>query len=422
MKDFNAGYRRRMRHCPLLLLVGLMVLAGCASSARPAARTGDATPTPFQTVSARGGVSVSGLSAAQVLREEQQRKQTPEFLANVDISRMSLDEELGQLFIADFTGNDYNANNAAMVRDLHAGGIILYSRSVQTASQTRALIQSAQADAQIPLLTAVDEEGGYVDRLQSVYGARPSASAIGARGSTEYARSQGAQVAHDMSALGFNFDLAPDVDVQLVNGPDQLTRTFGSTPEQVTTLAGAYLSGLQQDGVFGCLKHFPGLGAAQIDAHAGLPLISRTRGQVESVELAPYRNLIATGQVHAIMTTDLLMPALDATMPAELSPATITGVLRDELHFNGVVVTDALYMAGISDRYGMPEAGVLSILAGDDLLEGPWTPDQMRAMMDALRQAISSGRLSKSRIDDSVRRILVMKMEMGLLPMPHAVG
>lgn len=418
MKYINLG-GRRVSSCGIILLSCVLVLTGCASGARAATPT--TTPTPPTAASAAVNAS-NDFSLAKVAQEKRQATQSVGFVINQDISRMSLNEELGQLFIADFTNNDYNANNAAMVRDLHAGGIILYSRSVQTTAQTRALISAAQVDAQVPLLVSVDEEGGFVDRLQSVYGPRPSASQIGASGSTDFAKSEGARVAHDMSALGFNFDLAPDVDVQLVDGPDQQTRTFGSTPQQVTTLAGAYLSGLQQDGVYGCLKHFPGLGAAQIDAHAGLPLISRTRDQIESVELAPYRNLIETGQVHAVMSTDLLMPALDPTLPAELSPAIITGVLRNELHFDGVVVTDALYMAGISDTYGMPEAGVLSILAGDDLLEGPWTPDQMSGMMDALRQAIASGRLSKSRIDESVRRILTMKIEMGLMPMPHATA
>lgn len=339
-------------------------------------------------------------------------------LANGYISRMTLDEELGQLFLADFIGSDYNPNNAAMVEQMHAGGIILYARSILSVGQTRALVNAAQSHATIPLFVATDEEGGYVDRLQSVYGFRPSASQIGASGSSAFAKSEGARVGRDMHSLGLNFDFAPDVDVQLVDGPDQSTRTFGSTPGAVTSLGGAYVAGMQAGGVLACPKHFPGLGAATSDAHLGLPVIDRTRDQIESIELAPYRALIATGQIQAIMTTDLMMPALDSNLPAELSPATITGVLRDELGFDGVVVTDALYMDGVAARFDMPEAGVLSIIAGDDLLVGPWTPDQMGAMMQALRDAIHSGRISKARIDQSVRRILILKMRMGLIPVP----
>ena len=339
-------------------------------------------------------------------------------VANRYVSRMTLDEELGQLFLADFTGGDYNANNAAMVEQMHAGGVILYARSITSASQTRALVNEAQAHAAIPLFVATDEEGGYVDRLQSVYGFRPSASQIGASGSPSFARSEGARAGRDMHSLGLNFDFAPDVDVQLVDGPDQSTRTFGSTPGAVISLGGAYLMGMQDSGVVASPKHFPGLGAATSDAHLGLPTIYRTREQIEAVELAPYRALFATGQVQAIMTTDLLMPALDPTLPAELSPAIITGVLRDELGFDGVVVTDALYMDGVAARFSMPEAGVLAIIAGSDLLVGPWTPGQMGAMMQALRDALHSGRISKARIDQSVRRILILKMHMGMIPVP----
>jgi beta-N-acetylhexosaminidase len=339
-------------------------------------------------------------------------------VANRYIARMTLDEKLGQLFLADLTGDSYDAGTAAMVEQMHAGGIILYARSIVTKAQTRALVNAAQAHATLPLVVATDEEGGYVDRMQSIYGFRPTASQIGASGSRAFALSEGARVGRDMHSIGLNFDFGPDVDVQLVDGPDQSTRTYGSTPVAVTSLGGAYLTGMQNNGVLACPKHFPGLGAATSDAHLGLPLITRTRAQIEAVELAPYRALFATGQVGAVMSTNLLMPALDPKLPAELSPAIINGVLRGKLGFDGVVVTDALYMDGVAARYDMPEAGVLSIIAGDDLLVGPWTAEQMGAMTQALRDAIQSGRITMSRIDQSVRRILILKMRMGLIPVP----
>ena len=189
-----------------------------------------------------------------------------------------------------------------------------------------------------------------MDRLAQIDGNHPGAPEIGATGSTTYAYQQGAKMAQDMTSLGFNLDLAPDVDVKLVDGRDLLCRTFGSTPGTVTQLAGAYLNGLQQNGVVGTLKHFPGLGDALGDAHLSLPVINRTRDQIESVELAPYRSMINSGQVQMVMTTDLLLPSVDPVLPAELSPSIITGVLRSELGFDGVVMTDALYMQGISDK------------------------------------------------------------------------
>ena len=305
-----------------------------------------------------------------------------------------------------------------MIRSLHAGGLILYAVSVKTTDQTRKLIDSAQNQADVPLLVMADEEGGFVDRLESVYGKRPTATQIGDTNSTSYAKAQGAKVGQDMSALGFNMDLAPDVDVQLYPGPDQITRTFGTTGDGVTKMAGAWLDGLQSQSVVGALKHFPGLGAAQHDAHLSLPLIKRTRSQIESVELAPYRALIDAGKVQAVMSTDLLMPALDPTLPAELSPATITGVLRQELGFKGVVITDALYMAGISKKWSMGQAAVLAIKAGDDMLLGASSVGSIKSIISSLKSALNSHTLTKSRIDDSVRRILTLKIKMGLVKLP----
>jgi beta-N-acetylhexosaminidase len=410
--------RRRWRAYLVLVLIGLVSTSTCLGPV-PAREH-----MPAAAAAAPAGRAASARSIGTLVMPTHWSAARPlslADLANEYIARMSLDEQLGQLFLADFVGTAYDANNAGMVEQYHAGGIILYASSIQSVAQARALVAAAQAHATFPLLVAIDEEGGWVDRMQQIYGFRPSASMIGANGSPAFAYSQGLRVARDMRSLGLNFDFAPDVDVQLVDGPDQSTRTFGSTPQAVSTLAGAYLRGMEDGGVVGSLKHFPGLGAATTDAHLGLPVINRSRDQLEAVELAPYRTLLASGQVQAIMTTDLLMPALDPTQPAELSPAIITGVLRDELGFDGVVVTDALYMDGVAQRYSMPDAGVQAILAGDDLLVGPWTPDQMGAMMQALRDAVASGRISKARIDDSVRRILILKMRMGLIPVPAAV-
>ena len=202
-------------------------------------------------------------------------------LADQYIATMSLDDKLGQLFIPTFLCCGYTKNNAAMVEQLHTGGAILYAANLQNASQARALIAAAKAHSIIPPLITLDEEGGGVDRLKDIYGPRPSARTIATSHSTTYATNQGAQVARDMAALGFNVNFAPDVDIQLVRGPDLGSRNFGTDSQTVITYAGAYLTGMQNNGVLGTLKHFPGLGAATIDAHAGLPIINRTRQQIE---------------------------------------------------------------------------------------------------------------------------------------------
>jgi beta-N-acetylhexosaminidase len=410
-KDHKAhkDYKDRKNRGPLarlLLITGLLAFSACASKA--------------SVVSVRTSATQPLQQASWAFPHAHYHPSLSTIAQNY-VSDMTLDEELGQLFIGTFSGTDYNANNVAMVEQQHVGGILLYTANMASENQTQQLIVTAQAHAQIPLLVTTDEEGGFVDRLQQFYGFRPSATMIGDTHSPSYARQQGYQTGKDMTALGFNTDFAPDVDVQLVAGPDQINRTFGTTPDQVTSLAGAYLSGMQSAGIITSLKHYPGLGDATNNPHFALPVINRTQADIESVELAPYRQLISTGQVQMIMATDLLMPAFDPNMPAELSPILINGVLRQELGYNGVVVTDALYMQGIAERYSMPEAAVLAIVAGDDLLLGEFSADEIGAMISALRAAVQSGVLTKARIDQSVERILILKMRMGILPVPGPV-
>jgi beta-N-acetylhexosaminidase len=337
-------------------------------------------------------------------------------LADKRMATMTLDQKLGQLFLANFVGSDYPPQDAGMIEHNLAGGAIMYARSLLTKDQAQGMIATAQSHAQLPLFMSIDQEGGGVDRLLDIYGAHPSARTMALSKSTNYVQQQGALTGSQMKALGLNLNFAPDVDVQLVDGRDLGSRNFGTDPQTVTTYAGAFLTGLQSTGVVGCLKHFPGLGGAVDDAHLTTPVIDRTRQQIDQVELAPYRALIATGQVQCIMTTNLMMPAIDPNLPAELSPKIIDGILRHDLGYDGVVVTDALYMADLSARYGVPETGVLAMLAGCDVLEGPSNSASLAAITTAIKNAVASGRLTQARIDLSVRRVLVLKMRMGLIP------
>jgi beta-N-acetylhexosaminidase len=384
------------------LALTVLVFASCASQTAGAASTtarqqqwaihGMAPPLPRQ-------LSVDDLAAQLV-------------------AHMSLPDKLGQMIIMQYTDTTYTPLQQSMVKPFHPGGVILYGYAMGTPDQSRALIAGGQHDSPIPMFVFTDEEGGVVDRLaESGYlPQRMGAPDMAATGNPAVAEQQGAQAAHDLLSYGINADLAPVVDVAVVMGPDQWGRTFGSTPQPVITYAGAYLQGLQNGGVVGTLKHFPGLGAATIDAHNGLPLIDRTLAQIDSTELAPYRALIATGQVHMIMSTDLLMPALDPTMPAELSKPIITGVLRNELHYDGIAMTDALYMDGISAHWSISQAAVLAIEAGNDMIMAPWTPTMLRNIVTGLEQALQSGQLSMSQVDNSVRRILATKMLFHLIP------
>ncbi len=330
------------------------------------------------------------------------------------MASMSLDAKLGQLLMLQFTTVGYVGDSVTMMRTIQPGALILYKYELPNAAFVQDMTTRAQNDAKIPLLIAADQEGGFIDQLTNIYGRTASETEIGATGNPQYAYQQGALQASHLLALGINIDLAPDLDVQLVDGPDQSTRTFGTTAAVVTKMGGAFLDGLQMNGVAGAAKHFPGLGAATTDAHLGLPVINRTRYQIEQVELAPYRALIqGSDPPQMIMSTDLLMPKIDPTLPAEISPTIITGMLRDELGYDGVVLTDALYMKGITDKYTELQAGVMALVAGDDMLLGPADTYSAEEMISAIKDAMHSGLLSQQRIDQSVRRILRLKAERG---------
>src|SRR5437588_7354615 len=297
----------------------------------------------------------------------------------------------------------------------------MYEFQMKTFNQSRNDIAQMQKRATFPLLISTDEEGGpYVHRLQNIYGPRMSATDIYNTGDVNVATQQGHKVAHDLSALGINENLAPDVDVNLVNGYDMVTRTFGNDPNSVIKFAGAYMQAIQSDGVIACIKHFPELGDALTDAHTGLPVVNRTRDQIYSVELAPFKYFIQSqnklDNPGMIMPTDVLMPAIDPVYPAELSHIFMTDILRKEFGYDGVVLTDALYMQGISNQWSMPEAAVLALNAGNDMLLGPNGPDQTIAMLDAIKQALSNGTLSKARVDEAVTRIIALKMAYHLMP------
>jgi beta-N-acetylhexosaminidase len=341
-------------------------------------------------------------------------------LASLYVSRMTLEEELGQLFMVLNRYQYYSADLEQTLEQFHVGGVILYQAQMETLDQTRHDIAEMQKHATFPLLISTDEEGGTVDRLSNIYPSRPGATEISQTGDVRVAAHEGAQTAHDLMALGVNTDIAPDVDVGLIDGPDQAWRTFGSTAQQVTTFAGAYLNAMQQAGEIASLKHFPGLGAASSDAHYDLPVINRTVDQINTVELAPYKAFIQSKNpfLHPgmIMTTDLLMSALDPVMPAELSYNIITKVLRQQLGYDGVVLTDSLFMAGIYPTWSFPEAAVLAIKAGDDMILGASGAGELTLDFAALKQALKDGTLSKRRIDESVIRILALKMQYHIMP------
>ncbi len=338
------------------------------------------------------------------------------------MAKMSLEQKLGQLIAVEYLGNNYQGTGLQyMVKQQYVGGVLYqtvnhnFEPPNDTVAGMAAFSSQVQQDALIPLLLGTDQEGGLVNRLLTFHGPLPSAEAMAATGNPQSVFNQGKQAAQWMVALGINADLAPVVDVHTVNPPVLVSRMFGNDPQVVETYAGAFLDGLQQNGIAGCLKHFPGLGAVTSDPHFGLPTIKRSMSDLENIDLAPYKVMIAKNHPAMIMDTDVIMSAIDPTLPAELSPKAINGVLRGDLGYNGVVITDGLYMHGITEHWSLGEASVLALLAGNDLIEGPYVVSQVASVLAAFHQALQSGRLTEARVDQSVARILLMKVEIGII-------
>jgi beta-N-acetylhexosaminidase len=350
-------------------------------------------------------------------------------------SSMSLDEKIGQLFVYPATGrfmNEASPEYQALVhqvRDNHVGGVLWFLLS--DVSETARLNRRLQSLAKTPLVIAADLEAGVGMRFLDTTN-WPWPMAVAATDDPSLAERQGAIVAEEARAIGVTQVYAPvaDVNVEPAN-PVINVRSYGEDPETVGRFVAAFVRGLQSKGVLATAKHFPGHGDTKIDSHRALPVFDADRARLERVELVPFRSAISAG-VGAVMTAHLSLPKIDstpapqrpfvagenpytkddtevtrnATVSASMSPAVVEGILRNELGFRGVVVTDALDMGGIVDHFEPGEAAVRAILAGADQVIKSADTD---AAIAGVRRAVAEGRISTDRLDRSVARILEAK-------------
>ncbi len=400
LNRFQSDRRRLLRTAGTLLSV-LMVDSACSTPSLTAA-----APTPTSTKPTPTPLSIPG----KIITEDD--------LLNAIVQHMSLDQKLGQMVIVEFYSSTFDAHLQQMVLKNFISGVLIENGNgnAQTRAQLFALNHDMQARAHIPLFISTDYEGGVVNELRRITGERPSESAIGATGNTQVAYDAGHSAAADLKGLGLNVNFMPVVDVLTnPNNPGLPDRTFGSDPTLVTNMGRAYLKGLTAGDVVGCLKHFPGLGSANLDPHLSLPTMDRSLATLNSVDFVPYHTLINEGIVPMVMVTHILNPQLDPTLPTSLSPNVVTKLLRDQLKFNGVIICDTLWMGGISNTYSLSQAAVLTVKAGTDLILGPRGPVEANTMLVGLRRAVDGGQISVSQIDASVTRILRMKMKYNIL-------
>ena len=330
------------------------------------------------------------------------------------IAEMTIEEKVGQLIMVGFDGTQASDTIEAYIRERFVGGVVLFSRNIETPQQTAELTNELQRLAgatarQIPLFIGIDQEGGWVIRLKEAATVLPGNMALGATDSTELAERAGEVTALELAAVGVNLNFAPVMDVN--NNPDNPVidrRSFGGSPELVSRLGVPYIRGLQRNGVLATAKHFPGHGDTTVDSHFDLPTVNHDRERIHALELQPFRAAI-DADVAAIMTAHIVYPTFDPDRPATLSPTILTDLLRKQLGFDGLLITDDMEMKAIDDRYRSGEAAVMAVEAGADIVMVLWTPAKQLEVFDALLSAVKSGRISEARLDQSVKRILKSK-------------
>ena len=345
-----------------------------------------------------------------------------------------LDAKIGQMLLVGFRGLQVNSRNDPVVQDIqdrHIGGVLLFDydiaqqrrvRNIKSPRQVKALVQALQSYADIPLLVGIDYEGGVINRLPTRFGFPKTVSHqfLGNRNDLALTRQYATKMAQTLAQLGINLNFAPVVDVNtnprnpIIAGKK---RSFSAEPNIVTKHALEFIRAHRRQNVLCTLKHFPGHGSSTADSHLGVADVTNTWAPIE---LEPYAQIIQAGEADAIMTAHVFNQALDPNDPATLSRRTITGLLRGELGFGGVVFSDDIQMKAIANHYGLKTAVQKTIEAGVDIIvignnTGKFVPDIAERVAAIIKNLVLKGVIHPSRIDESYQRILRLKQRVGLI-------
>ncbi|MGX1670384.1 glycoside hydrolase family 3 protein [Streptomyces sp. NPDC055400] len=391
---------------------------------------------------ATAGAAAVTLSGVPAQADDASRKGKDAQLKQL-ISRMSLEEKVGQLFVMRVYGHsatdpdqaDIDANlaeigvrtAAELIDKYKLGGIIYFTWAHNTrnphqiADLSNGIQRAGLAQpSRIPLLISTDQEHGIVCRVGEPATLFPGAMAIGAGGSRSDARTLGRIAGAELRAVGIRQNYAPDADVNInPANPVIGVRSFGADPEAVAGLVASEVKGYQSSDIASTAKHFPGHGDTATDSHFGFPVITHTREQWQQIDAPPFKAAIAAG-IDSIMTAHIMVPDLDGSGdPATLSHPIMTGILREELGFEGLIVTDSLGMQGVRDKYGDDRVPVLALKAGVDQL---LNPPSLEVSWNAVLGAVKNGELTEARLDESILRVLRLKEKLGLFDEPYVTG
>lgn len=399
---------RRIAVLGTLLLMASWFMVSCGSGGRPSAP--DLSP----------GASKS----ASAPPENQGEYDLPEQKIDALIKEMTLEEKVGQMLFLAYRTNAHGERALSMddalrenLSSYKPGGFVLFSDNLESIDQTVFFIQQLQACSRIPLFISVDEEGGIVSRLNRAPDLHstvmPDPYTIGLTGNSEYAYSAARAIADELLSLGFNMDFAPVADIY--SNPENTVigkRAYGTEPQLVSSMVREAVAGFMDGQIVPVLKHFPGHGDTVADTHTGAASVDHDLERLLTFELLPFQEGIAAG-ADAVMVAHILLPNVTADpVPATLSKEVVTGLLREKLGFDGVIITDAMEMSAVSAYYDDDEAAVMAVTAGVDMLLIPQSPEKA---YHAILTAVEQGLVSEERIDESVYRILRLKDKYGIL-------
>ena len=320
------------------------------------------------------------------------------------LSRMTLEEKVGQLFIVAADGD-----LESIIRTYHPGGFILFSRHTPTILQTMQTTEKLRQSSELPVFVAIDQEGGRISRLPFAV-SLPDARRLGTL-PDESLQNLGNLVGQELHTLGFNINFAPVLDVDTcAENPVIGNRSFGQDPYTVARLGSAYIQGLRRAGIAATAKHFPGHGDTSTDSHLVLPVVEQSEDRLQTVELLPFRAALRAG-VDMIMMAHVSYPSLDPTpnWPASLSQPIVTGLLRNELEFSGIIITDAMNMKAITGLKDPGQTAKIAFNAGVDII---LMPEDLPTAYLSIVSAVQSGEIPLSRLNASVNRILALKLRL----------
>lgn len=329
---------------------------------------------------------------------------------------MKLEHRIGQLLLIGIPGPQLDLMTRSLLQTIQPGGILLNTHNIESAQQVAELTAAIRSLTEVPPIIAVDQEGGRVDRLKEIYSPMPSADLLRAAGDASIAARMGEIAAEALRTLGFNANLAPVLDIAVDDAANNglKGRYLGGSVAEVVRLGGAYLEGLKHGGVVGVGKHFPGLGGATVDSHTELPTVNSSRDQILKNEIAPYSELVTkiNARLDAVIVAHAHYPALDgpSPLPSSLSRNVVTGLLREEIGFKGLSITDDLEMGAITQGRDMSEAAVMAIEAGIDMVMIAYSDSYERATTawEVMVKAAQDGRITRAHISrafDHIARI-----------------